>query len=57
MITTVEPELDIEKRDEHGLEKDGEIVPYVQSACGKSPRWVFLTPYKMVSWDNSRLPG
>ena len=39
----------------HGEEATGE--PMAASARGKSWRWVAITPTKIVTWDNKKLPG
>lgn len=40
----------------HGLNDDGELVPYRATAAGTTRRWIVFTPSHVVSWDNAKLP-
>ncbi len=41
----------------HGLQKDGQPIPYTASAAGKSRRWIVFTPHSTVTWNNAKLPS
>ncbi len=40
----------------HGLNDEGDLVPYRATASGKTRRWIVFTPSHVVSWDNAKLP-
>ena len=50
-----EAQLDLGRK--HGLTKEGAVQPYKATASGKSRRWIVFRASKVVSWDNSKLPG
>ena len=40
----------------HGAETADEPTPMAASARGRSSRWVKITPTRIVTWDNHKLP-
>ena len=50
----IEAQYDLGRK--HGLTKDGKHISYVQSAQGRTRRWIVFRPHRLVSWDNAKLP-